>query len=194
MFVMGGERVQRTGSKIATMAGNPEFRHELDAAMSIAEPPEYVSRLDKLQERFKHTVSVISDQLRTFNCYAYALDIWQHPDFIELVEATGKTAIVNSGFIEAEIARGGFTEIALEAATVGDILIYFGDGTPKHAGKIATVGAVKVIHSKWGPSETHAHGIWEVPQSYGNELRCFKAVDPEAILDRLYSEQEGQDF
>jgi hypothetical protein len=174
------------------MPGDAQLRHELQAAMAIAEPDAYLKRLEELREKFKHAVIVLphgTDRLSRFNCYAYAFGIWEHRDFVALVEDTGTSAIMNSTFIETELAGGGLLEVDLNAADVGDIVIYFKDGKPKHAGKIAALGTSLTVHSKWGPSEMHAHDMWEVPDIYGDDLYCFKPPDPESILDRLYDKQ-----
>jgi hypothetical protein len=174
------------------MPRNAQLRRELEAAMAIFEPAAYVKRLDQLREKFNHSVFILpdgSDRLRRFNCYAYAFGIWDHPDFVALVENTGKSAIMNSTFIEAELARGRLQEADQNMLNAGDIIIYFRDGKPAHAGKIAAFGTSLTVHSKWGPSETHAHDVWHVPESYGDELGCFKPIDPESILDRLYDNQ-----
>src|SRR5258706_6819875 len=134
------------------MAGDAELRCELEAAASITDPGTYLKRLDECRKKFKHTVFVLPDGVyrrRSFNCFAYAFGIWEHPDYVALVEDTGKSAIMNSSFIKAELARGYLQEVNLNAASVGDIVIYFRDDKPTHAGKIAATEKFLAVHSKW---------------------------------------------
>ncbi len=66
-------------------------------------------------------------------------------------------------------------EIAADEALSGDIVVYLDDdGTPRHAGKIAS--ADKRIKSKWGGGLFLEHGLWEVPESYGNTVRFYRAI------------------
>ncbi len=69
-------------------------------------------------------------------------------------------------------------EIAADEALSGDIVVYLDDdGTPKHAGKIAS--ADKRIKSKWGGGLFLEHGLWEVPQHYGDHVRYFELIATE---------------
>ena len=71
-------------------------------------------------------------------------------------------------------------EIDPSEASDGDIVIYFCNKKPKHAGKFHS----GYIISKWGiQSHLWRHGLYEVPISYGNEVRFFGKLKPNAYMN-----------
>lgn len=168
---------------------NQDLSHELDAAMTIQNPTDYLKRIEELRQQYDHGITILPDgagRLRNFNCFAYAFGIWDHSDFITLVEETLKGAIMNSKFVLSELAQGYLTEIAIADVQVGDVVLYFTDEALTHAGKVVATDNRIRVHSKWGPSEAHAHGLYEVPHAYGTITRFFRPPNPDEILDRLY--------
>jgi hypothetical protein len=69
------------------------------------------------------------------------------------------------------------------------VVLYF-DGGPTHAALVREAPPQLVPESKWGPSELHSHGLWEVPASYGDQVRFYAPTDIEELLDLLF-EKEG---
>jgi hypothetical protein len=59
----------------------------------------------------------------------------------------------------------------------GDIVIYFRDRLPMHAG--LCIG--RRIRSKWGIGNLWEHGLWEVPSSYGDTAERYTILRPELI-------------
>ncbi len=88
-----------------------------------------------------------------------------------------------SRFVRALVEKGCLREKVTPAsdAADGDILIYYRNGNPEHAGKWKDNRVV----SKWGSGPTHIwdHNVYEVPESYGDEVRVF---EPEHDAVRLY--------
>ena len=52
------------------------------------------------------------------------------------------------------------------------------------------------MESKWGVGGLYHHGLLEVPENYGSELRFFSSVDREFTLDRYveYAREHGVQF
>jgi hypothetical protein len=171
-----------------SMAGIRELRRELDAAMAIPQYSAYPKRLDELRKRFKHNITVLS-QHGNFNCFAYAFGLSNHRDFVSLVYRTQKTAVMNSDFVVELLASGRLRELDEADAETGSMALYFLNGTLTHAAIVRHVNPL-LLESKWGPSELHSHGLWEVPASYGDEVRFFAATEVEELLDDLF-EREG---
>jgi Domain of unknown function (DUF4157) len=65
------------------------------------------------------------------------------------------------------LAENGYSETS--TPVVGDILIYWNGGQPKHSGKITEVkgGTVTKITSKWGLWGLYSHAPNDVPSDYG---------------------------
>jgi hypothetical protein len=73
--------------------------------------------------------------------------------------------------------------------TDGDIVVYFGQGKPEHAGKCSG----RRVISKWGSGPTHVwqHGIWEVPSKYGSLIKAFYPISNAAECYRIWATNEG---
>jgi hypothetical protein len=170
------------------MAGIPELRRELDAAMGIPEYSAYPIRLAELQKQFGHNVGVMATR-GDFNCFAYAFGLSNHPDFASLVRRTQKTAVMNSEFVIGLLTLDRLSEISADEIAVGCIALYFANDKLTHAAIVREVRPLLVLESKWGPSELHSHGLWEVPASYGDEVRFYTPTDVEELLDDLFDKE-----
>lgn len=168
-------------------SGNPDLRREFDAATAIREPDRYLARLEELRAQFDHSVRVLAegkDTLRRFNCFAYATGIWSDKRYADLVEEMQDSAIMNSDFAARVFA--GLNDLPQQDIDLGDIVMYFKDGRLKHAGRVARLGDIPVIHSKWGPSEVHEHFPWHVPVIYGDRLTFCRLKDTGRVVDLLH--------
>jgi hypothetical protein len=66
------------------------------------------------------------------------------------------------------LAENGYSETS--TPVVGDIVVYWNGGQPKHSGKITEVkgGTVTKITSKWGLLGLYSHAPNDVPATYGS--------------------------
>jgi hypothetical protein len=65
-------------------------------------------------------------------------------------------------------------------ASKGDFVIYLFEGRFGHVGRLQDQ---RRILSKWGTGHLCEHLLWEVPCSYGHEVRFYQAVDAEGCFD-----------
>jgi hypothetical protein len=170
------------------MSGNPALRSELDAASKLRVSSEYRERLQALQSEFGHSISILADghgRIGRFNCFAYALGLWNHDTYTMHVDRDGSSAIVNSEFVQRMMKDSELGEIEASKAQAGDMIVYFHKDRATHAGVVASAGDAMSLHSKWGGNEVHQHGIWEVPAAYGDRVRFFRRPDIDVSLSRL---------
>jgi catechol 2,3-dioxygenase-like lactoylglutathione lyase family enzyme len=98
--------------------------------------------------------------------------------------------------VTADFVSGLFGEVLAERepgrATDEDIIIYFDNNTPTHAGKFNKGRVV----SKWGTGHLWEHPIYEVPLSYGNRIKFYLPVDRHDILKRFirYAKAHGSTY
>lgn len=176
------------------MPGNPDLRLALDVASELKIVSDYVARLAELKARYGHSITVLPDgkeRMERFNCFAYALALWDKPDYVRLVDAAGNSAIMNSALIRAMINDGTLNELALSDASQGDVIVYFVEDKPTHAAVVASAGPPLVLRSKWGGNEVHQHGLWEVQASYGDRVAAYRAPAVAVCLERLRAEQDS---
>ena len=171
------------------MPGSRKLRSALADAQAIQLPAVYVERLEALKNEFGHSIMLLEEgraQIRRFNCFAYALGVWDNPAYQEMVSAhvEDELALINSALVSKWIAGGFLEEIKPGDAGADDIVAYFDRGQLVH---FARSGAAGILRSKWGANEIHAHGIWEVPANYGNKVRYFRRPAAKAVLRELAS-------
>ena len=169
------------------MPGSRRLRGALAEAQAIRVPAVYVETLITLQREFGHSIVLLDEgreQIRRFNCFAYAPGIWDNLVYQVMVSghAEDQLALINSALVSKWIDQGFPAEILPGDAGLGDILAYFYRGQLTHFARFEAAG---VLRSKWGANEVHEHRIWEVPADYGNKVRYFQRPEAGAILARL---------
>ncbi|MCK4829720.1 hypothetical protein KA005_79080, partial [bacterium] len=155
--------------------------------------PEKVNRiLGPLKRKHQHSIELIhyfspsGPSLQAgglYNCYRHALNV-HHSNEIDQVEKTaGKTLKFSSVFIKHLIQKGILSEIQAEEAKDKDIVVYINIVEPQHAGKI---DGQKII-SKWGMTGAlWKHDIFEVPISYGNDIKYYSDILAEKITQEFF--------
>lgn len=123
--------------------------------------------------------------LCNFNCYAYALGLWEDEVTMKLVqnhlEKTGKH-LVNSLFINKLILKKIIK--FQHSPELDNLIIYLNhEKKVKHAGIIKEVSPI-IVESKWGEYPVMQHSIWDVPLSYGSDI-VFYALPS---FDKIESE------
>lgn len=78
------------------------------------------------------------------------------------------------------IEQGSLAEVSQAEAQDGDLVFYFSKGIFKHAGLWHPNGRVL---SKWGVGHLFDHELFEVPMSYGSEVRFYKRLPFEDAYD-----------
>lgn len=168
-----------------TMAGNAKLRGALDDATKLRFRHQYTEAIERLHREYAHAISVLPDgrdRIALFNCFAYGLGVWEHPDFIRRVDAVSNSAIINSDVVRSLLEDGTLQEISAAEAAPGDVVIYFHKKAVTHAG---VLGEQQTCRSKWGGDDVHQHGLWEVPAQYGNQVRYYRAPDALRVLAHL---------
>jgi hypothetical protein len=110
-----------------------------------------------------------------FNCFMFCLDI-NYGDIKKLIGKDG-TRILNHEYMA--LLEKKYLTIKDSGTTVdGDHIFYFSDSKIMHAGKIK---GGRVI-SKWGGGHIWMHGIFEVPESYGDQVQYYESTEKSLYL------------
>jgi hypothetical protein len=85
------------------------------------------------------------------------------------------------------------TSRALSDVRPGDLAVYLDNDRFCHVGRVKRMGR---IESKWGLGQLYEHSLWEVPSSYGSQLRCFDGLDRREALGMFinYAKSKGLVF
>lgn len=76
---------------------------------------------------------------------------------------------------------------------LGSLVMYFEAGSFRHVGLLRAGGRVE---SKWGQLGLFEHEPWEVPATYGTEIRYFRVEPYEVAIGWLYDYaiEQGMEF
>ncbi|MBY0323302.1 MAG: hypothetical protein K2X72_31585 [Reyranella sp.] len=160
------------------MQGDEELRKDIDAVTAIRYPGQFAAAWKQLMEMGGHRLRIVAED-RTYNCHAHGLGIEQLPEYQRRVTKEGNSALVKGSFVTELIERGELHLVEGKSYEPGNVVVYFKDGKPTHTARVAEKDALLV--SKWGGNEVIEHGLWELPTSYGDEYKVFKAPDPQRV-------------
>ncbi|MEI8326237.1 MAG: hypothetical protein WCH44_12905 [Betaproteobacteria bacterium] len=131
-------------------------------------------QLEALRVAIGHDIRVLPwDMDIECNCVMYALGM-----FFEPASSLMGRFYASTAFVQRLIDTG---QLAQNHAD-GDMVVYFKEGKVAHIG-IARQG--DRVESKWGIGLPYDHPIWEVPSTYGDEIRCFTAMSVDDAMDEL---------
>lgn len=143
------------------------------------------ARLNEIALEAPHGISILpppfGETLEDFNCVMYALDLVgtiEDPSGRPFGRFYADTQFLSS-LIDAErIVQTGEIE--------GALVIWFDNGRVGHVGLAREPGRAV---SKWGIGHLYEHGYFEIPKSYGSDVRFFEPLDSETafqLLTRYY--------
>jgi hypothetical protein len=165
---------------VAALERKSALRRKLDGASSLIVVAEYRARLKQLQAEYGHTISILDDgapEMTRFNCFAYALRVWDDPAYRQFVDEWQSSSLINSDFVSEMIRNGDFAEVPERNVQPGDVVLYFAGEKLCHAGIVEETSSPLTIRSKWGGNEIHRHKLWEVPACHGDRVRLFRPPD-----------------
>ena len=118
-------------------------------------------------------------------------DFTEKPEYIAIARL-GRV-FAGADFARWLIEQGTLADVSQAEAQDGDLVFYFSEGTFKHVGLWRPNGRVL---SKWGVGHLFDHELFEVPMSYGSEVRFFKRLPYEHAYDLItqFAKENGITF
>jgi len=138
---------------------------------------EQLRLIEELGREYPHSVSLVQEAISgepetgNFTCFQYAFGLVDLPDPVRRITSRHSHVFVGSRFAEW-LAEGTLETTELNFAHEGDLVLYFQDGEAKHAAKLCG----DLCISKWGLGHRWRHGLLEVPENFGSQLRFFRAI------------------
>lgn len=161
----------------------------------------HTTLLEELRNKHDHTISPIATEgtklPEEFMCFEYALGLAYSEEYLVIRESEFRTRIrpigANEEFMCYLLDLNWLEEVVPVDAHEGDLIVYFNDCKPAHAGVVADQG--RVI-SKWGRGLLVEHELLEAPAIYGNEVRYYRALEIGRCEDAFieYAESRGREF
>jgi hypothetical protein len=153
--------------------------------MGIRFLSEYEVAFEEVRRQHDHTIRLLKGDrvwLGTFNCYADAFDIVDHSKYRSLVDQHHGAFLPTTDFVSNLLDKEELQELDSSAAEMGDIVLYFDENKVRHGASIVSPGRLR---SKWRPQELYDHALWEVPGTFGDQVKFFIRPDPERIMELL---------
>ncbi|MBI2340369.1 MAG: hypothetical protein HYU99_08410 [Deltaproteobacteria bacterium] len=127
------------------------------------------------------------------NCFAYAFGLGESDSYREcayddaLKEQNRQFA--NSNFVKFLLKHSVI--YSTDSVSTGDVIIYCDkEGQPKHAGIVSNLS--DTIRSKWGTLSIFEHEKWQVPESYGAQVKYYKPLALEIVEEKFFQWVEKQ--
>jgi len=139
---------------------------------------EHRKKVAEIGRSIAHTITYV-ESAEGANCVTYTLGLVSHPNYRSIAR-TGIFA--GTDFINWLLAGRRLDKLSHPAA--GVVVLYFNNDRWTHLGVITASGEVL---SKWGEFPVYQHGLWEVPASYGQDVKYFRLPNEEEVL-RLFQE------
>ncbi len=112
---------------------------------------------------------LVSEYIR---CFTYCFDLVSYVPQMERMQACP-----NDRYVHFLVERGHLTMRSSSGdAEDGDHAVYFTSDLGYQHGGIWVAGRVR---SKWGRLPVFTHGVWDVPQPYGNHVRLYPRIERE---------------
>lgn len=149
-----------------------------DAAIATHSP-----RIEEARATFGHSISVLTEEVgnRAYNCVMYALGIDSHVEYFAMSTHCPEEVHASTDFLHFLYDEGALIERNDYAP--GCLVVYSLEGRFRHIGRAVDGGRVR---SKWGIGNLYEHRLFEVPISYGTEIRFFEPLDAEDVLNAFY--------
>ena len=124
---------------------------------------------------FIEPVHFSSQKLQAFNCFMYVLNLLDRLEPNVFQQDNEKIGFfVNSSFFTKLHDADILSETSIDQLETNDLVVYYKGQQKVHAGRYI---APNLVESKWGLGPLFRHGLWDVPKSYGEALKYFKAPE-----------------
>lgn len=141
---------------------------------SVEDIANHSTRIESLRTSFSHSIRMRANGVKS-NCFCYALGI----PYLKFNRLEGPGLSFIGDYLESDALMKALMEIGWETKRDGDIVLYFENRIPSHAGLIENESVV----SKWGNYPVYEHQLDEVPLSYGEMAGIYRKLSPCSPFD-----------
>ncbi len=171
------------------------LRERLHAITEQLPPEAHAGSIEGLRAEIGHSIAPQPSQHdpARYTCAVHAFHLTEEPGYVQVASFGLGTTYAGPDFIAFLLKNSLLEPREQTALSTGDLVLYFDEGTFKHIGRLIEPSRAL---SKWGTGGLYEHGLWEVPSTYGNELRFFVGPSEEASYELFvkYAESRGFNF
>jgi|SRR5215213_9121762 len=174
-----------------------ELRRQLAPAVKRSSEHPLVSEdkqiavVNSLRDRFAHSITLVSRDSEVsrpageaVNCYEFALGLFEHPRYWEILSAA-RYRIPAQGLLVEDLIKAGLERLD---SSHDDAVVVYGDDCIGHVGRARG----DRVRSKWSAGGcVWDHVPLEVPETYGGLLGYFAQPEIDQTLQIYEKEMSG---
>ena len=151
--------------------------------------------LQQLTAAYPNSIQVLVSEhpIHRYTCLMHVFEFVEKPNYIAIADYLGVNVFAGAEFAHWLINNRHLTQVPEAEAISRDLVMYFNECNFKHVGILQ---AGRRVVSKWGEGHLYNHALWEVPQSYGDNVRFFEPLSYDDAYDRFtyFAEERGIRF
>lgn len=149
------------------------LRNRLQEMTEVTDVSQHPAILTRLTRDVLNSIRILESEhpIDRYTCVMYAFAFTEKPEYTEIASFGLGRISAGPTFIHWLLAGNYLAELPQRNAS--DLVLYFSNGHFKHVG---VVGDRARTTSKWGIGHLYEHEALEVPSSYGDELRFYRAL------------------
>jgi len=171
------------------------LRQRLQEMTDVQDVSQHPMLLECISRDYPNSIRIVESEhpIDRYTCVMHVFDFTEKPEYLAIADYGFGRVFAGADFARWLIANGHLVEVPSANAQTGDLVAFFKEGKFKHVGLLQPNGRVV---SKWGIGHLYDHGLLEVPESYGSEIRFFKGLSYDEAYDRFaqFAEQKGIPF
>ena len=145
------------------------LRQKLNEIAENGNPSSHSRLIDALRAQHPHAIkALVHDTQYGFTCVMHALGIVDDQEYVRMALSCPSDVFASTEFVHFLI-DGGYL-IEKSPPEPGLLIAYFDNGRVRHIGRMLSDSRVE---SKWGMGNLYEHELFEVPMSYGSDVRYF---------------------
>ncbi len=169
---------------------NVVLREKLQLITEVQDVSEHPALLVNLTSECPNSIRITESPHRIdqYKCLMHVLDFTGKPEYVDIASRIHLYA--GTDFAHWLFERGHLVEVSQTEVKEGDFVFYCSEGNFKHVGLWQSGDRVL---SKWGKGHLYDHEIFEVPMSYGAEVRFYNRLPYEEAFDlfKQFVEENG---
>jgi hypothetical protein len=175
---------------------DPELRRRLQEITNTYigdRAHEQIALIEQLSAEHAHSISLVQEAISgkpetvDFTCFEYVFGLVDLPDRVRRIVVRFPHVFLGSNFA-SWLGNNVLEPTELRVVHRGDLVLYHENEEVKHAARLCE----DLVVSKWGRGHLWRHGLLEVPESFGRDLRYFRSISGSEASDAFvtYAEQE----
>ena len=169
-----------------------DLRYNLMKITEDAPSHEHPAHIEHLRSETNHSIVVVESEhpIERYTCAVHAFHLTGNATYEEVASYGLGLTFAGSDFINFLLEYQLLTLRVESCILPNDLVIYFDNGIFRHIGRMKTNHRVL---SKWGTGCLYEHRVWEVPSTYGEEVRYFIGPDEDSSADLFiqYAQSKG---